>query len=184
MDKIIKWDEELFLYLNNLGSPKFDAFWLFITNEYYWIPTYFFIFLVILEKYGWKKVLLIGLSVALMISLTDSLSSLVKNWIQRPRPCRNPELEGVFRLVIEKCRGSYCFFSAHAANSFSLATYLTFLFKKEYKYSSFLLFSWAILVSYSRIYVGVHFPLDVLSGAFIGVLIGWLFTKTQKFILK
>lgn len=183
MDNLIEWDVKLFLYLNNLGTPKFDSFWLLITNEYYWIPTYVFIFLVIWEKYGWKKVFMIGASIGIMIVLSDTTSSIFKNWIQRPRPCRNPELDGLFRLVIEKCRGSYCYFSAHAANSFALATYLSILFYRNHKYAPILLFSWALLVSYSRIYVGVHFPLDILTGTFMGILTGWIFAKTLKYIL-
>ena len=81
MDNLIEWDVKLFLYLNNLGTPKFDSFWLLITNEYYWIPTYVFIFLVIWEKYGWKKVFMIGASIGIMIVLSDTTSSIFKNWI-------------------------------------------------------------------------------------------------------
>ncbi|MDR2121807.1 MAG: phosphatase PAP2 family protein [Flavobacteriaceae bacterium] len=183
MDALISRDVELFIYLNNLGSQKFDNFWLFMTNEYYWIPVYILIFIIIVEKYGWKKAILIGISVGIMIALTDNIANLFKSWIQRPRPCKNPELDGAFRLVIEKCRGNYCYFSAHASNSFGLVTYLSYLFYKKHKYAVYLLFTWAILVSYSRIYVGVHFPLDVVSGALVGILAGWLFSKTQKYIL-
>jgi undecaprenyl-diphosphatase len=183
MDTFVRWDTELFIYLNNLGSQKFDGFWLFMTNEYYWIPAYLLVFIIVIEKYGWKKALFIGVSIGIMIALIDNIATLFKNWIQRPRPCRNSELDGLFRLVIENCRGTYCYFSAHAANSFGLATYLSALFYKKHKYAPCLLFVWAMLVSYSRIYVGVHFPLDVVSGALVGVLIGGLFSKTRRYIL-
>lgn len=183
MSTIVGWDEKIFLYLNNLGCPNFDKFWLFMTNEYYWIPVYILIFLIILEKFGFKKAILLGLTVGIMIACTDNIASLFKNWIQRPRPCRNPELDGLFRLVIENCRGTYCFFSAHAASTFAMAIFLSKLFYKNHKYAPYLLFLWAILVSYSRIYVGVHFPLDVITGALFGLLIGWLFSKVQKNII-
>ncbi len=183
MNILIHWDTELFLFLNNLGCDLYDPFWLYMTNEYFWIPVYLFIFIIIVEKYGWKKALLIGISVGLMIAVTDGFSSLVKEWVKRPRPCRNPELDGLFRLVIENCRGTYCYFSAHAANSFGLATYLSVLFYKKHKYAPYLLYLWAILVSYSRIYVGVHFPLDVLSGVLVGLFMGWIFSRTQKYII-
>ncbi len=184
MDTIVRWDTELFLFLNNLGCASYDQFWLYITNEYAWIPVYLLIFIIIVEKYGWKKALLIGVSIGIMVAFTDGLSSIVKDWVKRPRPCKNPEIDGLFRLVIESCRGNFCYFSAHAASSFGLATYLSVLFGKKHKYAPFLLYLWAVLVSYSRIYVGVHFPLDVVSGALIGLLIGWLFSKVQKKILR
>ncbi|MGM5629265.1 phosphatase PAP2 family protein [Apibacter raozihei] len=184
MNTFVRWDTELFLFLNNLGSSNFDQFWLFMTNEYYWIPVYLMIFIIVIEKFGWKKALLIGLSIGLMILITDNFASLIKHWIKRPRPCKNQEIDGLFRLVIDRCRGNYCFFSAHAANSFGLAVYLSSLFKKQHKYSTYLFFSWAALVSYSRIYVGVHFPLDIITGILVGILIGWLFSKSQKFIIK
>lgn len=183
METLVKWDTNAFLYLNNLGNKSFDSFWLFMTNEYYWIPAYFLIFLIILDKYGWKKTLMVLISIAIMIALTDNIASLFKNWVKRPRPCRNPELEGLFRLVIEKCRGTYCFFSAHAANSFGLAAYLSPLFYKKHRYAPVLLFLWASLVSYSRIYVGVHFPLDVLTGIIVGLIMGYLLSKTQKWFI-
>ncbi|MDR1876209.1 MAG: phosphatase PAP2 family protein [Flavobacteriaceae bacterium] len=183
MDTLVRWDKELFLYLNNLGNQKFDDFWLFITSEYYWIPVYILLFIIVVEKYGWKKTLFICISIGIIITLTDQTASFFKTWVQRPRPCRNPELDGLFRLVIEDCRGTYCYFSAHAASSFGVATYLSALFYKKHKYAPFLLFLWAILVSYSRIYTGVHFPLDVVSGALVGLFTGWIFSKTQKYIL-
>jgi undecaprenyl-diphosphatase len=183
MNTLFRWDTELFLFLNNLGSNTYDSFWLFMTNEYYWIPVYLIIFIVVIEKYGWKKTLLIGASIGIMIAVTDGFSSLVKESVQRFRPCRNPELNGLFRLVIEKCRGTYCYFSAHAANSFSLAVYLSALFYKKHRYAPFLLYLWAALVSYSRIYTGVHFPLDILTGAAVGIFIGWLTGKTQRWII-
>lgn len=184
MNALIQWDINLFLFLNNLGSKSFDSFWLFITNEYCWIPVYILILIILIEKYGWKKTILILISIAIMIAITDNFASLIKHWVKRPRPCRNSELNGLFRLVIENCRGSFCFFSAHAANSFGLVTYLSTLFYKKHKYAPFLLFIWAFLVSYSRIYVGVHFPLDIITGIFVGILIGFLFSKTQKWFIS
>lgn len=182
MNRIVYWDEKLFLYLNQLGSSSFDKFWLFLTDEYYWIPVYIILIIIIFEKFGLKKSFIILITIGLMIASTDNIASLFKYWVQRPRPCRNPELDGLFRLVIENCKGNYCFFSAHAASTFALAIYLSKLFYKKHKYTPYLFFLWAILVSYSRIYVGVHFPLDIITGAIFGLLIGWFYNKILTYI--
>ncbi|MDR3273491.1 MAG: phosphatase PAP2 family protein [Flavobacteriaceae bacterium] len=183
MEILVHWDTQLFLFLNNLGCPQFDTFWLFVTDRLSWFPLYGILAIIIFEKFGWKKALLILVCVALMIAVSDGLASLVKGWVKRPRPCLTSSLDGLFRLVIDSCRGRYCYFSAHAANSFALAMYLSALFQKEHKYAPFLLFVWAAVVSYSRIYVGVHFPLDVLTGALVGLAIGWIFGKTLKIVV-
>ena len=182
METLLHWDTQLFLFLNNLGSPKFDDFWLFVTDRFTWIPLYAMLVIIIFEKYGWKKALVILISVALMITVSDNVASLIKNAVKRPRPCLTPALDGLFRLVIGNCTGKYCFFSAHGSNSFALAVYLSSLFRKKHKYAPYLLFAWAAVVSYSRIYTGVHYPLDVLTGVLFGLFIGWVFSKTQKII--
>lgn len=170
MDTLISLDQDLFLYLNNLGTPFFDPFWLFITNKFSSIPLYLILIYLMYKNIGLQNTIIALVVVALMITITDQLSYFVKHSVMRLRPCGEPDLKELGRFVAE-C-GSYGYFSGHATSSFALAIYLGLLFKKHIKYmfSGFLV--WAILVSYSRIYVGVHYPGDVLTGAIIGIIVG------------
>lgn len=183
MDFIINLDTKLFLYLNNLGSPAFDQFWMYISDEFFWVPAYLILTIIIFEKFGWRKALMLLLLLGLMVFLTNTVTSWVKDAVQRLRPCRNHALDGLFRMVYGDCRGRFCFFSAHAANTFSLATFLSVVFKKHHKYAPYLLFLWASLNAYSRIYLGVHFPLDIVTGVLFGLLMGWIFSRPIKYII-
>lgn len=109
----------------------------------------------------------------LTILLADQVSSgLMKPYFERLRPCHNPELEGLL-YVYGRCGGLYGFVSSHAANTFGVATFLTLILRKKQKGIKWL-FLYAVIVSYSRIYLGVHYPLDVLFGALVGVLSAYL----------
>ncbi len=122
-------------------------------------------------------------AVALLITCTDQLANFFKDGLQRLRPCHDPEVAGAMRLVKGYCGGKYGYFSAHASNSFGIAFFLTWLMGSKYRYIGIFLIVWAIFVAYSRIYIGVHFPLDVLTGGLIGVILGWLFAKLYIFAL-
>ena len=117
------------------------------------------------------------IAIALMITCTDQLANFFKYGIGRFRPCHDEEISGVMRLVKSYCGGKYGYFSAHAASSFALASFFTVLLKSKLKVLVLFLLLWALLVSYSRIYIGVHFPLDVLTGLTIGCFLGWVFAK-------
>lgn len=181
LQELVQWDKELFLFLNNLGTPNWDAFWMFVTNKWSAIPLYALLLGLTFKQYGLKRTLVILVSVALMIVVTDQLSNFFKYGVQRLRPCYNPELDGLVRLVKNSCGGRYGYFSAHAGNNFAVALFFTFLLKPFYRYIGIFLVVWALMVSYSRIYIGVHFPLDVLTGAVIGLIFSWLFTKLAIF---
>lgn len=180
-DELIQCDKELFLYLNNLGTPTWDSFWMLVTNKFTGIPIYVALLVLTYRHWGLKKTLLVVVTVALMIVVTDQLSNFFKYGVQRLRPCYDPDLEGLVRLVKKSCGGKFGYFSAHAANNFAVTIFFTFLLKYKYHYIGIFLVFWAFLVSYSRIYIGVHFPLDVVSGALIGLVFGWLFTKLAIF---
>lgn len=177
LESILQTDTDLFLFLNNLGTETWDGFWLFVTNSKSSIPIYILLLFLVYRKIGLKKTVLVLVSVGLLITVTDQLSNFFKYGVQRFRPCHNNDLDGLMRLVKNTCGGKYGYFSAHASNSFAVAVFFTLLLKKHFKYVGVLLLFWAALVAYSRIYVGVHYPLDILTGALLGSFFGWVFYR-------
>lgn len=175
LEYLISWDKDLFLTLNGLGNSSWDPFWMFMTDKWSSIPLYLALLVITFYFMGWRKGLVLLVSVALMITATDQLANVFKYGFERLRPCYDPELEGLFRLVKSSCGGKYGYFSAHAANSFALAAFFTLGFTRYLRVLPLFLFLWAATVAYSRIYIGVHFPLDVLTGMMIGLLNGSLF---------
>lgn len=179
LDQLLNYDTELFLFLNNLGSEPWDGFWRFVTEKWSSIPIYFILLYLIYKNYGLKGTLVIMVCIALMITTTDQLANLFKYGIKRPRPCQIETLRASMRYVADGC-GRYGYFSAHAASSMAAAVFLSLSLQKWYRYLPFLLLFWAVLTGYSRIYLGVHYPLDVVSGMAIGGFIGWLYYLLQK----
>ncbi|WP_313111189.1 phosphatase PAP2 family protein [Aequorivita sediminis] len=179
LDQLLEYDTELFLFLNNLGNTSWDGFWRFVTEKWSSIPLYAVLLYLIYKNYGLKGMLVIVVSVALMITATDQLANLFKYGIKRPRPCQVTELKETMRYVADGC-GRYGYFSAHAASSMAAAVFLGLSLQKWYKYLPFLLLIWAIMTGYSRIYLGVHYPLDVITGMAIGGLLGWSFYLLQQ----
>ena len=179
METLIDIDKSLFVFLNSLGSDSFDFIWLLITDKKSSIPLYIFLIYYIYKKFSNKEFLKYLILVIILIVLTDQASGFFKDFFQRLRPCHDQEINSFIRIVKEGCGGLYGFFSAHAANTFAVATFFYFTLKrysKNFKY----LFLWAAIVSYSRIYVGVHFPFDIIFGACFGTVLGYLFSFSSN----
>ncbi|MBT8183665.1 MAG: phosphatase PAP2 family protein [Eudoraea sp.] len=181
IEDLIQLDKEIFLFLNNLGSESWDGFWMFITNQKSGYPLYALLLFFSYKNLGTRNTMLLLVAVALLITCTDQLSNFFKYGVQRLRPCYDPELDGLFRLVKNSCGGKYGYFSGHAVNSFAVAFFFTFLLGARYKLLAVFLMIWASFVAYSRVYIGVHFPLDVLTGAGVGILFSWLFARLYLF---
>ncbi len=165
-------DKNLFLFLNGLGSPYLDSFMIFMSDKYVWIPLYLVLIFFLAKTYGrhvYQPLLVIGL---IILCTDQTTASFMKPFFERFRPCKDPELEGLVHIV-DKCRGLYGFASGHSANSFAVAG---FFFFTERSKKGILLLVWAGIIAYSRVYLGVHYPGDILVGAGIGLLFsyGWV----------
>ncbi|MBC7438871.1 MAG: phosphatase PAP2 family protein [Flavobacterium sp.] len=181
LEKILSLDEKLFIYLNSLGSEKYDGLWLLITKQTSWIPLFLVLLYLIFKELGTKKTLYLLLFVAILLFFTDQITNLCKNGFQRLRPCNNPEINSIIRVV--QSRSSFSFFSGHAANTMAVATFLYLIFKKNFKYF-WLLFLWPLIFAYSRIYLGLHYPLDIICGYLFGAIVGFLMFKLYQIFQK
>ena len=173
-------DREWLLKLNGWGGPGWERFWLLLSDKWTALPLYLLLAGLALRRWGWKHTLLLLVFVALLITSTDQLANFFKYGLERLRPCHDPELEGMVRLVKASCGGRYGYFSAHAGNAFGLAVFFAVLWGRTGRAGIALLLFWALLVGYSRIYLGVHYPLDVLSGFLAGGLFGWIFARLYE----
>jgi len=162
------WDKELFLFLNSIHSPLWDYSMTLFTLTPTWLIFYGTIIAIIIKKHG-KKSLFIFVAIALMILCADQFSGILKHTVQRLRPSNDPAFNQLVHVFFRK-GGLYGFVSAHAANTFAIATFTTLLFRNR-RYAVFI-FLWATMIAYTRIYLGVHYPGDILFGAILGIGIG------------
>jgi undecaprenyl-diphosphatase len=186
LESILQFDTDLFLFLNEINSPFWDTIMYWISHKFFWIPFYSFLVFLLYKKYGLQKAIVLTLLIIATFALCNTLSvEAFKNVFHRLRPCHNEEIAGMIHLVNDHCGGQWGFVSSHATNVFGLATITTFFLSKKIKYFGVLIFFWAALVSYSRIYLGVHYPLDLTCGALLGISIGSIvFFLAQKLGLK
>jgi undecaprenyl-diphosphatase len=186
LEKIIEiadeLDRSLFLFLNGLGSPYLDFFMLWASDRFIWIPFYAVLVFLIIKKFKFQSIYLLVV-VALLVLATDQITSgLLKPIFERFRPCHDPLLINQVHLV-GRCGGRFGFASSHAANTFGVAMYLWLLFRSINSHA-WLLFIWAAFVSYSRIYLGVHYPGDIIVGAFIGFILGYIMYFLAKWLIQ
>lgn len=181
VDEILSYDVRFFVFLNGLGSETYDGLWLLITKQTNWIPLFLVLLYLIFKKLGTRQTLYLLLFVAVLVTFTDQVTNLFKNGFQRLRPCNNPEINDVIRIV--KSSKSFSFFSGHAASSMAVTSFLYLILKRYYKYS-YLLFIWPLVFAYSRIYLGLHYPLDIFSGYIFGLFSGFMMSAIYQRIQK
>lgn len=178
-DEIDKW---LFLLINTrLTNTFFDAVMPFLRESDIWIPFYLFLFVFVTYNFGlkaWPWIFFLAITVIISDQIS---SSFLKDFFNRTRPCRNEELTGIMRLLVVYCPKSGSFTSSHAANHFAIAWFLFHTLRSYLHKYVWLFFIWGGLIAYAQVYVGVHYPFDVIGGAALGCLIG---AVTSKVYLK
>lgn len=174
IEKILDLDSYLFLYLNNLGSQYYDNFWIFLSRTEANVMFYLVVLIAYIYSINNKKrtkiLFHLIIAIAILITISDQTSNLFKDSFQRLRPCYNELISDSLRLVKDSCGGRYGFFSAHASNSFSLAIFFGLLLRSSNRLLILLFAIYAFLISYSRIYLGVHYPIDILVGTIFGTI--------------
>lgn len=183
--EIIKWDISLFEYINNdLGNSLFDLIFPWLREPMLWVPFYTFLIAFVFLNYG-KKAYWFVIFVILTFASADLISSrAIKKTIKRSRPCNTEMINTIERV---QCGSGYSFTSSHAANHFSVATFLFMTLGQIFKKINKWLWLWAASIALAQVYVGVHFPLDVLGGGILGIILGkfWslLFLKYYSHVL-
>ncbi len=177
-DWIIHIDKEFFLLLNGMNHPFFDSFFSLFGSKEFWVPFYLVLLFVIIKQHRAQAVLII-VALILTITLSDQFSNFLKINIARLRPSHDPSLDGLVHNTFLGQGGNFGFVSAHAANAFALTVFVAKLSKS--KSIALIMLVWALFTAYSRIYVGVHFPLDVVCGGIMGALLGWSVFKILIF---
>jgi len=181
LDELLSFDKKVLIFLNGLGSKSYDPFFLLLTEQVYWTPFFIFLFYLIHKKIGIKKTLTVILFIAVLIAITHELTNFVKYKFQRLRPVNDPTVNTIIRIV--KQSSSYSFFSGHAANSMAAAIFIFRLLKPYYRGMS-LLFLWPLIFAYTRIYLGLHYPGDILCGYLCGIITGNLIFVLYDYFVK
>jgi undecaprenyl-diphosphatase len=185
-----EWDTSLLLAINSHHHPTFDVLMWWVSKPWIWTPLYILIFAVCTKKYGWKNAGYILLAFCALILCTDFLNLHgIKNTVQRLRPTHEPMLSGILHLLSDEnghpyLGGLYGFISSHAANHFGMAFLMAKITRPWLKAAPWLFYLWAFIIAYSRVYMGVHYPLDVICGAAFGIAAGGFIYWAMHRIIK
>ncbi|MEE1962430.1 phosphatase PAP2 family protein [Allomuricauda taeanensis] len=177
LEKLLQWDRDTFVYLNSLGIEKYDAFWSTVTNIATWTPLFVLFLVLLYMKFPKKDALYKFLTVLGLVIFVTAITHFTKISVARLRPNNTEEINTLIRIL--KTPTDYSFFSGHASSSFSIAMLMYLFLRAKLKWA-LLFFIWPILFTMSRIYVGVHFPIDIIVGTVVGLLSGWLFHALYK----
>lgn len=185
LDFIKHLDTKLFLWINGFNFEVLDSVMSFISGKYTWFPLYIFLFYLLYRVAG-RNIVYIVTAIVILITVSDQSSVILfKNTIQRLRPCHEETLKALIHLVNNKCGGQFGFISSHACNTMALSVFVFMFMKGKFEKLTMLIFIFPFLVAYSRVYLGVHYPGDVIAGILWGGILGYLFAVlTLGFIQK
>jgi undecaprenyl-diphosphatase len=174
LSRILDWDRELFLFLNSLGNKAYDAFWISATDGFNWVPLFIVFLYLLFKTFPTKEAVGMTLNAIVLLFVVLLVTLAAKQGFARLRPIHAPHLQTLVRNLVQS--DGYSFFSGHASSSFSLTTLMFLYLRTSFRWS-YLFFIWPFVFAFSRIYVGVHYPVDILTGSLVGVLAGLLFHR-------
>lgn len=181
LDKLLEWDKNTFIYLNSLGIEQYDFFWATVTTITTWIPLFVLFIFLFFKSYPKKHALYNVVAVVVLFFFVLTLTDLTKEIVGRLRPSNDLAINGFIRIL--KTAHGYSFFSGHASSSFSITTMMFLLLRKRYNWVA-IFYVWPLLFTISRIFVGVHYPVDLMVGAVVGLVSAFLFYGLHtRFIL-
>ena len=188
IDSLHTWDQHFTLAINQFHSEWWDAFWQFMSDVQVWFPLYAIVIVMLFVHLGWKKALVVTLSFALTIAVTDQIANLIKDSVTRLRPCYDYNMLSGGLHILEKRSGYFGFFSGHSANAFGFAAVSLIGLRNDRRqrfigYGA-MIYVWATLIALSRVFVGKHYFGDILVGALIGSAIGVIFALAARYFVK